>query len=348
MVLALMLINSCNPSHPSVKESKNSLEVPKHASMLSEKHKVSWVGDAQGTYYAISYYDLQERNLKPQIDSLLRAYDQSASNYKESSIISKVNNNIPVELDDIFIGNFELAMEVSRKTKGAFDITVRPLVELWGFGKKAPSEVSDAQIDSVLDFVGYRKVRIENGKIIKDDHRLQLDFNAIAQGYAVDVLGDYLSSLGIENYLVDIGGEVRAQGQKPGGESWRVGVERPSDNAAYGENLSAVIRLNDMALATSGNYRKFYEKDGIKYSHTIHPKMGRSVQSRLLSATILSKRAALSDAMATACMVMGLEESMSYLRQDKDLEALLIYSDENGEYQLFMTEGMKSIVEEQN
>jgi thiamine biosynthesis lipoprotein len=337
----MILIIACNAPQ----ESEQKVGESKQNSHVSEIHKVVIQGEAQGTYYAISYYDKQKRNLKNQIDSLLLAFDQSASNYKQGSIISKVNNNEEIKLDDIFLGNFKLAQEVSLMTNGDFDITVRPLVELWGFGHKAPEEVSKAQVDSVMQFIGYTKVRVEGDKIIKEDNRLQLDFNAIAQGYSVDVVGAYLNSLGIENYLVDIGGEVIAKGRKPNQVLWKVGVERPEENATYGADLSAIIQLDNKALATSGNYRKFYEKGGVKYSHTINPKSGYPIRSTLLSATVMTEKAALADALATAFMVMGMEKTKIFLESHKEIEALLIYSDEEGKYQIFMTPGLEKWVE---
>lgn len=302
-------------------------------------------GVAQGTYYNISYFDSLKRNLQWQIDSLLRVYDLSASNYVDSSIISKVNANIQVEIDDIFRGNFLLSQEVAKATHGDFDITVRPLVELWGFGKKETSEVNQNEVDSILQFTGYHKVRMVDNKIQKDDPRVQLDFNAIAQGYSVDVVAAYLRSLGIDNFLVDIGGEVYASGMKSGNLYWQVGIERPKDNETYGESLSAIVSLKDKGMATSGNYRKFYIKNGVKYSHTIDPHTGRPARRKLLSATIIAKDAAHADAYATACMVMGVKKSTTFLKSHPEMEAFLIYSDENGNYKNFYTQGLRKFLE---
>ena len=221
------------------------------------------VGEAQGTYYAISYFDKENRELKPQFDSLLYAFDLSASNYKEQSIISKVNRNDSVILDDIFIGNYNLAMRVAEETNGDFDITVRPLVEAWGFGKTNAEDMDSSLVDEILEFVGFNKVRLENGRIIKDDPRLKLDFDALAQGYSVDVLAMYLEGIGIKHYLIDVGGEIYASFSKPNGDLWKVGVETPSDSASYGEDLAAVLPLSIRGMATSGNYRKFYIKTGL-------------------------------------------------------------------------------------
>lgn len=329
LILVLLSASSCS----STQETK-----------LEPIEKYIIKGEAQGTYYAITYYDAEGRKLDFQIDSLLKAFDLSASNYNDSSIISKVNNNIPTKLDVVFLGNFKLAQEVSQQTNGAFDITVRPLVELWGFGKKGVEEVSPKQVDSVLEFIGFDKIRIENGVVLKSDPRLQLDFNAIAQGYSVDEVGHYLKSQGITNFIVDIGGEIYGSGLKADSSLWKVGVERPKENESYGEALTAIISLQDRALATSGNYRKFYEKDGVKYSHTIDPKTGYPVRSVLLSATVVAKNTAYADALATAFMVIGIDKAREFLAIHPEVDAFLIYSDENGNYLFYQTPGLDDIL----
>ncbi len=306
-------------------------------------HKI--VGEAQGTYYAISYFDSKNRSLKPQFDSLLSAFDMSASNYKDQSIISKVNRNESVVLDDIFIGNFKLAMRVSRETNGDFDITVRPLVEAWGFGKKKAEDMDSSIVKNILEYVGYHKVKLDSGRIIKTDSRLQLDFDALAQGYSVDVLAKYLESIGVKYYLIDVGGEIYASKSKPDGDLWKVGVETPKDSATYGESLSAVFPLSLKGMATSGNYRKFYVKDGIKYAHTINPHSGYPIASRLLSVTVIAKTAAAADAYATSFMVMGLDKSKKFVSKHPELEVFFIFSDSKGEYGYFTSDGLKDIIE---
>ena len=326
---------------------ENVVSQDKKGDNISSFSKIQFRGEAQGTYYSITYFDALNRNLKYQIDSLLQAFDLSASNYVSASIISKVNANIPVEIDDIFRGNFLLSQEVSAATQGDYDITVRPLVELWGFGKKEASEVNQYKVDSILQFTGYQKVKLLNNKIYKEDPRVQLDFNAIAQGYSVDVTSAYLRTLGISNFLVDIGGEVYASGMKPDSLYWQVGIERPKDNEAYGESLSAIVSLKDKGMATSGNYRKFYIKNGVKYSHTIDPHTGRPAQRKLLSATIIAQNAAHADAYATACMVMGVKKSIEFLSKHPEMDGFLIYSDENGNYKNYHTQGLSQFLEEE-
>ncbi len=302
-------------------------------------------GEAQGSYYAITYYDSLNRDFGDQIDSLLIAFDKSCSNYQPASIISKVNHNEAVELDDLFIGNFKMAENVSSETQGDFDITVRPLVELWGFGLKHSDSVSKEEVDSIMQFVGYNKVRLENGKIVKDDPRIMIDYNAIAQGYSVDVMANFLRSKGLKYFLIDIGGELYANETKVDGQAWKIGIERPKDGEKYGENLSAILSLKNKGLATSGNYRKYYIRDGVKYAHTINPHTGYPVQHTLLSATVIAPSAGLADAYATAFMVMGVTKARLILKRHPELQAFLIYSDENGDFKAFVSSGLNDMLE---
>ena len=297
-------------------------------------------GEAQGSYYSVIYYDASDRDLQSEIEILLTDFDQSASNYQQNSIISKVNRGEDVVLDEIFIGNFKLAERISEETDGNFDITVRPLVQAWGFGSIEALDMDSAIVDSIMYFVGYNKVDLINGIVVKNDNRLKLDFDAIAQGYSVDVVCDFLESNGINSYLVDIGGEVYASAYKNKNEYWTVGIEKPNENAAYGDDLSAVINLSEKGMATSGNYRKFYIKEGVKYSHTISPHTGYPISSILLSATVIASTTAEADAYATSFMVMGLEKSKVFLDSHNDIDAFLIYSDDNGDYKNYYTEGL--------
>ncbi|NOX86894.1 MAG: FAD:protein FMN transferase [Chlorobi bacterium] len=306
---------------------------------------VHLLGEAQGTYYSILYYDDSSRNFQHEIDSLLDAFDQSVSLWVPSSIISRVNNNdSTVVLDDSFIGNFQLSMEVSEKTGGAFDVTVGPLVRAWGFGFDNKKHVNDHIIDSLLQFTGYKKIRIKDGKIVKDDPRVSVDFNAIAQGYSVDLVGDFLENKGIDDYLIDIGGEVKASGHKPGGKLWQIGIEKPAEHQDSDRKLEAVVELKNKSVATSGNYRKFYIENGIRYSHTIDPTTGRPVRHSLLSASVIADNTAVADAYATAFMVMGLEKAKAFLKENKNMDAFLIYSDEKGNYQTYATPGFQKYI----
>jgi len=301
-------------------------------------------GEAQGTYYAITYYDSEERNFAQEIDSLLTYFDQVASVYEPNSIISKVNKNQPYELNDIFLEIYKEGMEVSRKTGGKFDMTVMPLVNAWGFGFETRQKLDSAQVDSLLKFVGYEKIRLKNEELIKDVPGIRLDFNSIAQGYSVDWLADFLESKGIENYLVDVGGEVFASGKKPGGDFWKVGIEKPARNKSDAREIKDVVALKDKALATSGSYRKYYEENGVRYSHTINPETGYPVKHSLLSASVLADKAVTADAYATAFMVMGLEESKDFINKNPDLEAYFIYSDRDGELKTHYTQGVRELL----
>ncbi len=265
---------------------------------------------------------------KQQIDSLLSAFDLSLSTYIPGSLISRINRDEPaVLLDDYFIELFNISARVYEETGGAFDLTVGPLVNAWGFGPENSAGNDSLLIDSLLQFVGMDKLRIKDGFLEKDMAGMKLDVNAVAQGYSVDVVGDFLEDNGIGNYLVEIGGEVRARGKKPHDSSWRIGIDKPyENNFSPGKDLQEILVLNDMSLATSGNYRKFYVKDGVKYSHSINPATGYPVMDRLLSATIVSRQCACADAFATACMIMGLEESMSMIEGNDMLEFLVRYS----------------------
>ncbi|MCB2208122.1 MAG: FAD:protein FMN transferase [Bacteroidetes bacterium] len=313
-----------------------------------ETEAVRFMGEAQGTYYSIIYFDDQQRDFQLEVDSILDAFDQSLSLWVPGSIISLVNEaDTAIEIDEFFIDNFKIAREVAEKTKGAFDPTVGNLTRAWGFGFDASKNVDKHIIDSILEYTGYRKVHIKNNSFIKDDRRISIDFNAIAQGYSVDLIGNFIEEKGIDNYLVDIGGEVKAKGNKPDGTEWKVGIEKPAENKDDARDLKAVVRLKNKSIATSGNYRKFYEEDGIRYSHTINPANGFPVQHSLLSVSVLADNTAIADAYATAFMVMGLEKAINFISENPSLEAFFIYADDEGHYQTFMSEGFRAVITEE-
>ncbi|MDE5544374.1 MAG: FAD:protein FMN transferase [Bacteroidales bacterium] len=298
-------------------------------------------GFAQGSYYAITYYAAQEalsaEKLQPAVDSLLQAFDLCASLWNENSEICRVNRNEDFAPSAMFCDMFDKAQQVSELTGGAFDITVSPLVKRYGFSKKDKNEAGGKagtlcaeELAEILRFVGWEKVRIENGRVLKSDARLQLDFNAIAQGYASDLVSRMLDSLGISRYLVDVGGEIRARGRKPNGDRWVVGIEKPAGNAMDDRVVMTRMYLEDQSLVTSGNYRKYFEENGKRYSHTIDPKTGRSVQHNLLSATVLCEDCWEADALATACMVLGVDSAQAFLSRHAGYEGFLIYADSTG------------------
>ncbi len=304
-------------------------------------------GEAQGTYYNMVYYDSLHRNLHRQVDSILKAFDQSVSLWVPTSVISRVNrNDTTVVLDGYFVGNFKDSQKVSKATNGAFDMTVGPLVEAWGFGFESREKVGKKIVDSLLPLVGYQKIKLENGKVIKADPRMQIDFNGIAQGYSDDVIGKFFDSLGIHNYLIDIGGEVKAKGMKPDGKYWRVGIEKPSADSVSPRTLKAVIVLHNQSVATSGSYRKYYVVNGIRYSHTIDPQTGYPVQHSLLSVSVLAKNTALADAYATAFMVMGYKKSRAFVENHPGLEAMFIWSANDGRFKTYATPGFRKLIVE--
>lgn len=287
-----------------------------------------------GTVYNITYQ--YSKDLSREIVDSLNSVDASLSPFNDASIISQVNNNMNVKADRMFHDVFLMAMNVSKATDGAFDITVAPLVNAWGFGFRKGKNVTQATIDSLKQFVGYDKVLLYGDRITKQDPRTMLDCSAIAKGYGCDVVARLLSSKGIDNYMVEIGGEVVAKGISDRQRPWRIGVAKPTDDTLNVSNdFQTVLELNDKCLATSGNYRNFYYKDGRKYAHTIDPKTGYPVQHNLLSATVIAPTCAEADAYATSFMVMGLEKTKAFLRRNPQLKAYLIYSDQQGNYKSF-------------
>jgi len=314
----------------------------------SDINEIKIEGLAQGTYYVITYYSDDTVDYQPQIDSFFRAFDHSASVYQPTSIISGFNRNDQnIFADDHFTTVFNKSMEVSANTNGAFDITVMPLVNAWGFGFTNASVMESAKVDSLLALVNYQNIHLENGRLIKKDQRMMIDFNAIAQGYSVDLIGQMLDKKGIHAYLIDVGGEVFAKGLKPDGSAWRVGIEKPAKEADADRKIEAVIELKDKALATSGNYRKFFMRNGIKYSHTIDPATGYPVMHSLLSVSVLANDCITADAYATAFMVMGLEKARMFLGTHPEMQAYFIYSDKEGKDAVWGTPGLMPLLEQE-
>ena len=304
-------------------------------------------GETQGTSYAITYYTKDSVNLQHSIDSLLRRFDSTASEWKPNSVISRLNeNDTACRADEMFTTIFLKAAEVSENTGGAFDITVGPLVKAWGFGLSNRMKMDQHIVDSLLPLIGYKKVKLEHGKLSKKDPRIRIDYNAIAQGYAVDVVAAFLDSKNIQSYLIDIGGEVLARRTKPGGEKWNVAIEMPTRHADDERNIQAIVTLQDMAISTSGSYRKYYEENGIRYSHTIDPATGYPVKHSLLSVSVLAKDCMTADAYATAFMVMGVDKGKEFLKKHPRLEAYFIYSAPDGTMKTYYTHGFKKLLQE--
>ncbi len=301
-------------------------------------------GLAQGSYYAVTYFDEENRNFQPEIDSIFHAVDMSVNLWVDSSIISKVNRNEDVTLDSIFIDNFNIAQEAARLSDGYFDPTISPIVAAWGFSYKSGDSITPQLIDSLKQLVNYRKICIENGKVIKENPNMKLDFNAIAQGYTSDLIAAFLESRGIKNYLVDTGGEIMARGSKPNGQPWIVGIEKPAENWDSEQVVQTRIALRDKGLVTSGSTRKYVERNGRRYSHCIDPKTGYPVEHNVLSATVLAENSVWADALASICMVMGMEKSLPLIESMDGVEAYYIFVNEQNELETFATEGFRELL----
>lgn len=293
-----------------------------------------------GTVYNITYqYDSDLHSL---IRDELQKVDASLSPFNKTSVISAVNRNEDVVTDDMFAEVFDRAMTISRETDGAFDITVAPLVNLWGFGFRNDVPPTDRAVDSLRCLTGFDKVRMADRRVVKSDPRIMLDCSAIAKGYGCDVVARLLRRRGVENFMVEIGGEVVVSGVSSKRVPWRIGVNKPTeDSLSTANELQATLSITDRAMATSGNYRNYYYKDGRRYAHTIDPRSGRPVQHSLLSATVLAADCATADAYATAFMVMGMERARKVLERHKELMAYFIYSDDRGDFAVWASPSLE-------
>lgn len=299
-----------------------------------------------GTIYHIVYDSPNGNDLHEEIKIKMNEFDHSLSTYKPNSVISRVNNNdTTVVLDHYFETVFNRSLEIAEITNGAFDMTIAPLANAWGFGFKNKLEPEDIPVDSLLQIVGYQKVKLINSKIVKEDPRIMFDPSAIAKGYGVDVVADFLESKGVSNYMVEIGGEIRVKGVSNKNRLWRVGIDRPIDDPEVrNREIQDILSLPNGAMATSGNYRQFYIKNGKKYAHTIDPKLGYPVQHSLLSASVIASDCMTADAYATAFMVLGFEKSKTIVENNPKLEAYFIYTDEAGDYKTYSTDKIKQMI----
>ena len=320
------------------------------AESASTDKDVKWQvfqGEAQGTTYTIQTVGEGKAISKQDLDKLLKEFDASLSTYQTNSDISLFNNSTDgLEISDengFFLQCLEESYKVFRYSNGAFDPTVFPLIEGWGFFKDLKTPLSQEKADSILKFVDFSKGKIFdyqliNGKLklSKKDARLKLDFNAIAQGLSVDVVFNFLKTKGYKNIFVEIGGEIRVCGVNKEGNKWRIGIDKPIDNGE--REIQEIIELKDKAVATSGNYRKYYELDGRKYAHTIDPKTGMQVKHHLLSASVLAPTAALADGFATAFMVLGKDRTLNILKKHPELKLdVILISDQKGKLEVYST-----------
>lgn len=307
----------------------------KGSSYLSESGRVF------GTFYKIKYEAKDGRSLAEHYKRLFLEVDSSLSTFNKESIISRFNSGEDsVLVDSHFRNVFEKGAAVSEISGGAFDMTVAQVVNAWGFGFSKRDDVSDELIDSLMRHVGYGKVGLVNGLLVRNDAGVMLDASAIAKGYSVDVVARCLDSLGVENYMVEIGGEISVKGVNHEGRPWGIGVTNPVDDSTMMRTeLYDVVYLQDKAMATSGNYRQYYHKGGKKYSHTIDPRTGYPVEHNLLSASVFADDCMTADALATACMVVGLDSSMAMIEAIPDVEGFFIYADSSGVFQTKTTSG---------
>lgn len=352
----VVVVLSCNES--AVEEKKSNNNAPRIIK-----------GEAQGTTYSISYFGSREI-AKQGIDSLLRDIDMSMSNWVPNSKISRFNNGEDsVRLDWHFIRNLSASYIMNLETKGAFNPMVKSIVDYYGFGVKGTkiSNIDTLKIeelirycsldsldlmfgDSIIDIEGvlYSVSMADTVLLLNKNTNYKLDFNAIAQGYSADAIAMHLLQQGAESYLIEIGGEMVTRGLKKDGSKWKIGIDRPKESANQ-RQIQATIELEDKGIATSGNYRKFYESNGIKYHHTINPLTGYPAKHKLLSATVIASNGSTADALATAFMVMGLEKSIDYLKtKNNGVQAFLIYSNDKGEYEYFISEKLKPNLELKN
>ena len=314
----------------------------RHQSSIPYQHNSGMVF---GTTYNITYQC--DSNLHNSIIRELEKVDEALSPFNKKSVITAVNNNHDIEVNDMFADVFLLAQKISDDTSGDFDITVAPLVNAWGFGFKNGTQPTKYNIDSLKNIIGYKKVKLEGRKVVKKDKRLMLDCSSIAKGYGSDVVARFLQKRGVKNYMVEIGGEIVTKGISPKRVPWKIGVTRPVDDSqSVSKELQSVINVTDKAMATSGNYRNFYYKNGKKYAHTIDPHTGYPVQHNILSATVIADNCATADAYATAFMVMGLEKAQKLLERHPELMAYFIYSNKDGKNKTWCSEKLKKKVAE--
>lgn len=300
-------------------------------------------GSSMGTIYSIKYPGSEDEGLKNAVDSLLSEISKELSVFDSTSAVSQINRNEVTKLSREFIYIYNIAQRISKETNGAFDITIGPLVNLWGFGPNEEREITQKEIDSVKNFVGYQKLTIKDGLLVKSDARIELNFNAVAKGYAVDRVADLLQKRGHSDCIIEIGGEVVARGsryKKP----WRVGIQVPTKEKDGEIESRYIFLLQNRAVATSGNYRNYHEINGNRFSHIINPQTGLAEQSNLLSVTVIADDCTTADAYATAFMVMGMEASKIYLTKHPEYAAYFIYVTSEGLMSSYRTDNFPNSV----
>jgi len=311
--------------------------------IVAQQHAMPYQHDTGmvfGTVYNITYQS--DKDLKQDIEAELQKVDNSLSPFNKSSIISKINRNENPEVNDMFAEVFNLAEKVSGETGGAFDITVAPLVNMWGFGTKQFHRPDRESVDSLMKFVGFNKVVMRNKHVQKQSPNIQLDCSGIAKGYGCDVVARFFRSKGIKNFMIEIGGEIVTSGNNEKRLPWSIGVTKPTDDSLQAsQELQTVLNVTDKAMATSGNYRNFYMDGNRKLAHTIDPHTGYPVQHSLLSSTVLASDCATADAYATAFMVLGIDKAKKVLEHHPELMAYFIYAGKDGKMQVWFSPSLK-------
>ncbi len=287
---------------------------------------------SQGQVWTTEYHTTYEAatRLDDSITAVLAAVDSSASAFNPASLLSRINQNTAQQPDSLLLQLIATAGEVWQASGGAYDPTVMPLVNAWGFGYKSGKLPTQRDLDSLLQFVGWQKFKVQGGKIVKADPRLQLDFSSIAKGLAVDQVGRMLAANGAANWMVEIGGEVAVAGHNPQGKKWRISVDLPSDDGNEQHQSALTLAMDQGAVATSGSYRRYKEVDGKRVSHIVDPRTGLSTESNLLSVTVVAPSCMLADAWATACMALGTERTHSLMEHNSQLGVMTIATAPNG------------------
>ncbi|MBO4662608.1 MAG: FAD:protein FMN transferase [Bacteroidaceae bacterium] len=275
-----------------------------------------------------------KRDLHKEIMDAVYGVDASLSMFNPKSTLARINSGKDMHTDSLLTRVFTLAQQISGATDGAFDITVAPLVNAWGFGFKSGSLPDEAQVDSLRELVNWKRISLKDGVFVKEDERMVMDMSAIAKGFGSDMVAEVLKKHGVKNFMVEIGGEIVTAGNNPNGKAWVIGINRPvEDSTSQNNEIQKTMEVHESAMATSGNYRNFYiTKDGRKVAHTIDPKTGYPVQHSILSSTVLAPSCAMADGYATGFMVMGLEKAQKVLKAHPELKAYFIYADEKGNY----------------
>ncbi|MBP1672607.1 MAG: ApbE family protein [Bacteroidetes bacterium] len=301
-------------------------------SSCKNEQTYNFQGTGFGSYYSITYVGKENHKLQQQVDSIIADLNHQLSLFDTTSILYRINQGENLPYTEDMIKMFEISQKIASNTNGAYDITVTPLINLWGFGKDKKSTIEKSKIDSILQIVGFTKLKLVNNTIIKEDPRIQINFNAIADGYASDKIAHFLEKQGYPNCIVDVGGEIVALGTK-GGKQWQVGIQTPTEDADGAIDAQFTFPIKNKAISTSGNYRKYTELDGQRYSHIINPKTGQPEHSSLLSVTVIADDCATADAYSTAFMVLSMEKTMEIVKKNPKIGVYFIY-DEKGKFKV--------------